>query len=258
MDRPPVRRSRYQGPRSTSVLYYVGAAIILAFAILGVVSAGNFVGGKMSSSSTTPTATPTRPGSSRVAIQDVTRAQAQATAIVLQAQRRAKSLLRSSRASARRNAAHILASARNQAKNISGGAGSGAQPSTSSGGASPTGTAPSQSGATSGGTSAGGNAGALSPSVLRTLPSNWLVVGYDVAFGSGPGTAGSISVLNRSNSTFSGVARVDYLGPRGVTSSAYASFANLAPGSAELLSLNGPPYPGDGYHIVLTQLHSPS
>jgi hypothetical protein len=82
---------------------------------------------------------------------------------------------------------------------------------------------------------------------LRGLPASWLVVGYNATFGSGPGSAGSISVLNRSGKVFSGVAVVQYT--RG--GSASASFSGLAPGQSLLLPLNGRVYAGGGYRILV-------
>jgi hypothetical protein len=86
---------------------------------------------------------------------------------------------------------------------------------------------------------------------LSGLPDTWKVVGYGATFGSGPGNAGSVGVLNRSAKTFSGVVVVQYANG----GSASAPFSGLAPGQSLTLPLNGKSYTGGGYHIVLTGLH---
>jgi hypothetical protein len=75
-------------------------------------------------------------------------------------------------------------------------------------------------------------------------------VGYNVSFGSGPGNAGSITVLNRGKTAFSGVARVYYTGG----GSSRAIFTNLAPGQTAVLPLNGRAYTGRGYTIRLKHI----
>ena len=74
---------------------------------------------------------------------------------------------------------------------------------------------------------------------------------YNATFGSGPGSAGSISVTNRDARTFSGTAEVVYT--NGTT--ARAGFSGLAPGQTVVLPLNGAVYPGGGYHIEVVGVH---
>jgi hypothetical protein len=83
------------------------------------------------------------------------------------------------------------------------------------------------------------------------LPSSWLVVAYNATFGSGPGSAGSITVTNRSGKRFSGTAEVVYAGG----GTARAVFSGLAPGQTLVLPLNGPTYPGRGFTIRVVNPH---
>jgi hypothetical protein len=78
---------------------------------------------------------------------------------------------------------------------------------------------------------------------LAGLPSSWLVIGYSPTFGSGPGSAGGVGVVNRGNVRFSGTIRIVY--NRG--GSAVARFSGLLPGQSLILPLNGPAYPGGGF-----------
>jgi hypothetical protein len=107
-----------------------------------------------------------------------------------------------------------------------------------------------------GSTSTGGGSTSTTPN-LSGVPASWLVVAYGATFGSGPGSAGSITVLNRSQKTFSGTARVEYVGHNGSLGSSSATFSGLAPGQTEVLPLNGAPYPSSAsrYHIVVTNVH---
>ncbi|HEX6506737.1 MAG TPA: hypothetical protein VF221_03805 [Chloroflexota bacterium] len=258
--------------------FVAAAAIVVLFAAVGVVSAGTFVADKLSTKSANPPRHHTNaPTTSALAQQDLRRAQAQATAIVKQAQSAGHSIVASANTKARRQAGAVLASAHRQAAALAQ-----AQPAPTVAPAPAAGTNVGSNGVTAGQTSAGTNTGgtgvttgannvstgvaAASTSTtsgvstapfgagvpnLSGLPSTWLVVGYNATFGNGPGSAGGISVINRSGKTFSGVATVKYA--RGGTSS--ASFAGLAPGQTLVLPLNGARYPGGGYRIIMSGVH---
>ena len=244
VDRPPRRKIR-------DALIVAVIAIVLLLAIVGVVSAGSFVAGKLSGSSSSAAklrrvVTLTPPSVLKVA-----RAQAQATAIVRSAQTTSRSIV----AGARRQAGEIVATARREAA-----AGSVSQvatpPVSSSGGAAtqPTAVPPSGGPSSSGpGIGTGSSAGALKGPSLGGLPANWLVVVYNPIFGHGPGSAGSIMVTDRSTNTgetFSGEARVLY----DAGGSARAYFSGLGAGETRVLSLDGQPYPGGSYHYMLLNL----
>jgi hypothetical protein len=241
-----------------------GIAMVLLLALVGVVSAGLFVAGKVGASSTT-TKQHRQTTGNPVSVADLNRAQAQATALIRTAEEASNSIVRSATKNAHRQASAIVAAARRQARRIAAAAPT-AVP------AVPTAVAPIGTGNTvAGGAIAGtgtqfgtvpttvyptatplagstlGNSGAPN---LGGVPPSWLVVGYNATFGSGPGTAGSISVLNRGRTTFSGIAVVQYT--RGGFAS--APFSALAPGQSLTLPLNGRPYTGGGYRIVLQAL----
>jgi hypothetical protein len=246
---PPNDRST----RDTLVL--VGIGIILLFAVIGVVSAGVFLGSKVTSASKPTThSNSTTAGDRSAALQDVHRAQSQATKIVAAAQSTGKSIVRHQTSRAQKRAQAIVAAARSQATKTTRSAvaapSSNSPASTAGGtysygyGSTGSSAAPGASGAA--GTSTGSTASSGSASVnLGSLPASWLVVGYNATFGSGPGNVGGITVLNRGNKTFSGTAHVIYAKGGQAT----ASFAGLAPGQSEVLPLNGPAYPGGGFSI---------
>jgi hypothetical protein len=280
------REERPSGRKGLDAALVVAAGVVLLFAVVGVVSAGSFVADRVSGSSTRATATVRPTTTSALAAQDIHRAQAQATAIVRQAQSAGHSIVVSASARAQRQANAVIATARRQAAayrppvaaapapvpaptavpNTSPALGSG-----SSGGASGLSQAPSGSlgaagsngGASSAvgsgvGTAGSSNAGTVSSggssaSVpdLRGVPRTWLVVGYNATFAGGTGGVGTISVVNRSGKTFSGVAVVKYK----TGGSATASFSGLAPGQSLVLPLAGSRYPGGGYQITMTGLH---
>jgi hypothetical protein len=263
---------------------FVAGAVVVLFAVVGVVSAGLFVANKVSSSPTsTPTRHPVQSPSSALAAQDVARAQAQATAIVKQAQAAGRSIIARSHKTAQHQAQAVLAAARRQAAaaapapapapaapaptsapiavssgsstGVIGAIGQTQYGSSSTYGATSTGSA--TSGTTTYAPVAGqtytaaGSPPRASVPNLSGVPASWLVVGYGATFGNGPGSAGSISVVNRSGKTFSGVATVTYASG----GSASAAFSGLAPGQAVVLPLNGARYPGGGYKISMSGLH---
>ncbi|MGH2443849.1 MAG: hypothetical protein ACRDFX_11910 [Chloroflexota bacterium] len=248
--RPLNSSPRGNKARDTGVLIII--AIVVIFAIIGMVSSGVYLAGK-ASNSPTPAPKHTSTGNP-VAIADVSRAQAAATAIVKAANDASKSIVKSGSAKARAQATSIVNAAHRQARNLiasvptvapalgvgtsSGtalGSGQTAAPSTS-------GVAPLGVPTTLPGSSAIPN--------LSGVPASWLVVGYNATFGGGPGSAGSISVLNRGGKTFHGTAIVKY----NSGGSASASFSGLAPGQSLVLPLNGPAYPGGGYAISMSGL----
>ncbi|GAC1511898.1 MAG: hypothetical protein NVS2B16_13960 [Chloroflexota bacterium] len=266
MGRTVVKRvDQTRNSKPTSRLIVAGAAAILLFAIIGVVSAGAFVAAKVSGGSSTPThpATTSSPGPSP-SLQDVARAQAQATAIVLTAQQTSRAIVADATTRAGKKAASIVSAARRKSVAVANHPAPAAAPAVVP--TSPPVPQPVVSGATAAGAPSY-NASSLGQTVppaqpyvvtraptgagsspnLSGLPASWLVVGYNATFGSGPGSAGSISVVNRSGKLFSGVARVAYSNG----TSANAPFSNLAPGQSVVLPLNGPAYRGGGYHIVV-------
>lgn len=253
------RPRQRQGGGGNILLVAIGVVLILA--LIGLVSTGIFVAGKVSAS---PHAAKSHhPGTgSRVAVADLARAQAQATAIVKAANDASTSIVHTATKRAHQQAAGIIAAAQRRARQIQ------AQPAatpvpvapvapvapvtppsgTQQTTLPPTTANPGTSGSTGsafGVTTPPG--GAASAPNLRGVPASWLVVGYNASFGSGPGSAGSISVVNRGNKVFSGVAVVQYT--RG--GSASAPFAGLAPGQSLVLPLNGARYLGGGYRILV-------
>lgn len=231
-------------------LVLVGLAIIIIFAVIGVVSAGIFVGSAFSSSSKTGSSLhPTVPPST---LRDVHRAQAQATRIVAQARKsgRAASLRLTKRARAQATA--LVETARHRAAAIAAAVPTPvpAPPPTSSvpgpaySGGSNSSTGTTSPGGSTGSAQASGAVGAPGPG---TVPASWKVVAYNATFSNGGAGVGTVTVLNRSTTTFSGTVKIVY--SRG--GAAYASFAGLAPGGSEVLPLSGTPYPGGGYRILL-------
>lgn len=305
MGRNPIRQ--VQQPRKRgglSGLVLVGIGIVLLLALYGVVSAGSFVADRLSPSKTPTPQGQTQAAGTPIAVQDIARAEAQATAIVKSAQTTGHAIVTSAAGQARKRAAAIVANARRQAARVTASANASvfatatAVTSSSSAAAAPPGsaattggngaaattggaasaTSPSTSGAPSaatsggsavtsgnqasgtsgqatgsgtsaqgGGQTAGGSSSSSTSPDLSNVPASWRVVGYNATFGSGPGSAGSITVTNRGIKTYSGVATVEYNSGR----SASASFSGLAPGESEVLPLNGPAYPGGGYTIVV-------
>ncbi|GAC1399708.1 MAG: hypothetical protein NVSMB52_13290 [Chloroflexota bacterium] len=231
---------------------------LILFAVIGIVSAGVFLADKVggSSSSHTPRVHATV-GASGTNPVTVAQARGQATAIVKSAQDASRSIVSSATKKANKQATAIVAAAHRSAKKIAAAPIPTAVPSAVS--IAPT-AVPSISQrsvvpvlpvqATTAVTSVPQTQALLGPARipdLRGVPTSWRVIGFDAKFGSGPGTAGSISVINRGNRVFSGTATVVYVG--GGYATAY--FSGLAPGQSGVLALNGSPYAGHGYHIVV-------
>lgn len=244
MGRTSVRRmERPVGRRAMDGVFLAGIIVVLAFAIIGLVSAGIFLADKASGSSGAASKAVTHPTATA---NGVARANAEATSIVQTAQHAGSSIVKSSTSKARRQAAAIIAAAQHRASTITPATSSST---TTSGGSTSTGTG-SATGTTGSATSTGTGT-SLSLTNANSLPKSWLVVGYNATFGAGPGSAGGIAVVNRSGRTFSGVATVVY----NTGGSASAPFSGLAPGQAEILPLNGRAYSGGGYRIVLSGFH---
>jgi hypothetical protein len=246
--RTPIRPiDRPRSRSAVNALFFLGIALVLVFAAIGVASAGNFVADKVRTSSPTPRASPPSPTTGRsAAVQELRHASAQATAIVNAAISRSRAIVAAATRRARRRALSIQSSSRSIP---------GTRPISTVG---PTqipapATTPQPIAVSS--PQAGQGASPAPPPDLSGVPTSWLVVGYDVTFGHGPGTAGSISVLNRSKTMFSGVARVTYFARARRSAIASATFTGLAPGQSEVLPLNGPTYSGSGYVISLANLH---
>ena len=239
-------------------------AVVILFALIGLGSAGAFVAGKVSGSSTAKTATPAV-GTSSAASVALARARAEATSIVKAANDAGGSIVNSATKKAHRQAAGIIAAAHKQAHTL-----------VAAAQRQPTPVPQVTQGSTINNVPANGtsNSTTLSPTAvpvypaagqpivvpgahaaappnLSGVPATWQVVGYNATFGSGAGSAGSISVINRSKRAFSGTALVKYT--KG--GSAVAAFSGLAPGQALVLPLNGKRYPGGGYRILLQGLH---
>lgn len=254
------RAERPSGRRRVDGALVVAAGVVLLFAVVGVVSAGLFVANKVSGSTAKATATVKPVGPSALVAQDIHRAQAQATAIVKQAQLAGHSIVAAANTRARRQANAVLAGARRQAASYRAAAAPAPAPTAVSQAGSSTGSAPASastpgvSQAPTGATATLGNVGVTSAAGvpnLKGLPSSWLVVGYNATFATGSSGVGTISVLNRSGKTFSGVATVKYRSG----GSARAAFSGLAPGQVLVLPLAGTHYTGGGYQIVMSGLH---
>jgi hypothetical protein len=242
-----------------------GIVIVLLFALVGVVSAGAFVGGKVSAAKSTPTPTArTTPRSNPVAVQEIARAQVQATQIVRAAQQSRRSIVSAARQRAQRQAAAIVAGAQRQARAIKPAAAAAPAPAAPPAASTPV----TGSGLASGSVTSPAAPIPLQPTPvvvqpqtiagpappltsLRGVPSSWLVIAYNATFGTGPGSAGGVSVVNRGTTQFSGVVRVAYTHGGGAT----AAFSGLPPGRSAILALNGPTYPGGGYRIVMQSVH---
>lgn len=250
MARTSVRRpTQPRGKRASNGLVIAGIVVVLIFALLGVVSAGAFVAGKVSSSpaaTATPRVVVAQNQTARLAI---ARAQAQATAIVRHAQVAGRAIVSVATTRANKQVKRMLAAAKHQSQaTVSSSTPSIAAavpPTVAPNGAFAT-TVPTiaQGSVGSGSTGSSGTTSGTTPN-LSGLPASWKVVGYNATFGSGPGSAGSITVTNRSGKTFSGYARVTYA--QGGYATGY--FSGLAPGATEVLSLNGRAYSGGGYSI---------
>jgi cytoskeletal protein RodZ len=235
-------------------------SVIVVFAVLGIISTVVFAADHINGTKAAAGATTTPPtgNANRQAAGDIARAQAQATAVVKAANDASSSIVKGADAKARRQAAAIVAAAKKQAAAVT------PIPAPATAPYSGQSTAPVQP--SSGATTytyptatpyavvtpvTGSSTSGSSVPNLSGVPSSWMVVGYNATFGSGPGTAGSISVLNRSSHTFSGVATVKYANGGVAT----APFSGLGPGGSLTLPLNGPKYTGGGYSISLSGLH---
>lgn len=232
-------------------LVLVGLAIILVFAVIGVVSAGIFVGSAFSSGAKSPSKG-NRPTAVPASLRDIRRAQAQATSIVAQARKSSKVTARGLTAHARAQATALVVAAKKQAGTIAAAAPTTvpvqpSAPAYSSGATSSAVPTTSGTGATSG--AASGSASSAGAPDLSGAPASWKVVAYNATFG-GAGV-GTVTVLNRSGGSFSGTVKIAYA--KG--GAAYASFSGLAAGQSEVLALSGTPYPGGGYTILLPTVH---
>lgn len=207
--------------------------------MLGVVSAGAFVADKVSSKAT---ATPHGVTTSNL----LPRAQSQATSIVRAAQTAGHHIMATATSKGKKQARAIVTTAKRETT---------AQPVVVPTAQSVVPTAASGIAATPFATQATGSVttGATRTSGINlgSLPATWLVVAYNATFGTGPGSAGGITVTNRSGKRFSGVVRIAYT--RG--GQAMASFSGLSAGSTEVLPLNGPRYAGGGFRILVLHPH---
>lgn len=241
-------------PTARRRLVLAGLAVIIVFAVIGVVSAGIFLGSALGSTGKT-TGGIIHPTVAVSSLQDVHRAQVQATNIVSQARKSGQTVARDITARARARATALVAAAKKSAGAIGASSpapGAPSSPSSTATGNSST-TIPGTTGAAPSstvvsGTSASG--GAAGTPDLSGVPASWKVVAYNAALGTGS-RVGTVSVLNRGSGTFSGTVKIAY--NRG--GAAYASFSGLGPGHSEVLTLSGSPYPGGGYTILLPAVH---
>lgn len=243
LDSPRSRRPRDR-------ITIAALAVVVIFALVGLGSTGAFVAGKLSNSSSNKQHGQTT--GSALAIADIARAQAQATALVKAAQDAGGSIVHNATARARQQASAIIAAARKQARTVAAAAPTPVPTQASVGVQSTVPAVPQVTSSTGPAGTANGTTGtgAIGVPNLQGLPASWLVVGYNATFGTGPGSAGSISVLNRGKVSFSGVAVVKYT----LGGTASAPFSGLAPGQSLTLPLDGKAYTGGGYQIVLTDL----
>jgi hypothetical protein len=241
----------------------VAMAVVALFALVGVASAAVFIADKASGSSSSHKGSSN--AGSTLAAQNIARARAQATAIVAAAQSASQHIVKSATRSARTSSNQILASARRKAAQIVASANASTASSTTSSTTSPSAPTTSQSTTSAQpGTASGPAVGPTSTAStgytplppgtpnFSQYPSSWQVIAYNVAFGSGAGSAGSISIANRGTVPFSGVARVYYVGG----GSSRAIFTAIPPGQTETLPLDGRAYTGRGYTIRVKHLHS--
>lgn len=260
------RPERVRARRTADGFVLAAAGLLILFAIIGIVSAGIFVANKVSSGSTHPAvAIRSGKGNTGASSARLAQARAQATAIVKAAQDASHSIVSGAATKARKQAAGIVAAAHRQARKITAAARAvhkavavvpppapvvATSPNYSNGNSQAT--VPILPSRTTGATSylptvTTAPHGSTVPN-LQGLPASWLVVGYGASFGSGPGNAGSISVVNRGRKIFSGVATVKYAHG----GSATAFFSGLAPGQSAALPLNGSRYTGGGYQILVS------
>ena len=254
MSRTVVRRveSQRRGRRRVDSTLMAAFAVMILFAIIGLVSSGIFIAGKVSSSSASQSHRGAH--SNGTGSRALTQARAEATAIITAAQLAGRSIVSGDTARGRRRAASIVAAAQRRAHQLL--AQAQAVPTQA-----PTAVPPAVPAATS-------PAGVTSPAVVATpvatlvagsnpappsmagVPAAWQVIVYGATFGHGPGNAGSISVYNRGATTFSGTAGVHYA--RGGGSS---STFTIGPHQTLLLPLNGTPYSGGNWRMYLADLH---
>lgn len=269
------RRQPPRGRRGRDALILAGIIAVLLLAVVGLLSAGAFVGGKLSGTKATPVPRPATHAGTPVAGKEVARAQAQATAIVKAAISSGKAIIASASNRARKQARAIIAAAQRKSRVAAAGPTSSAPAASALPPTAPpvvvqpaptpapltgqvsAGAAESQSTGQAPVSAGSSPAASASSPDLSGVPAGWKVVAYNASFGSGPGSAGSISVINRGGRAYSGVAKVEYLGQGRVLGSASAPFSGLLPGQTLVLPLNGPAYPtaATGYHILVLGVH---
>jgi vacuolar-type H+-ATPase subunit H len=248
-----------RGRRSLDGLVIAVGAIVLIFAVVGVASAGTYVAGKVSHKATSTPVVVSTTANGQTSRQ-VALARAQATAIVEAAKQSQKQILSKATSRARSQAQSIISSARHSANSVITSAAAHA-------------TAVSKNAPTAASRTTSGPSAVVYPTAtpvygttytyptatpaavlattavgspnLSTVPAAWKVVGYGASFGSGPGSAGSVSVVNRGAKAYSGTVKVVYTSGGVAT----ASFSGLAPGQSLVLPLNGPAYTGGGFSI---------
>jgi len=243
LDQPRRTRRRVDGA------LMLAFAVLVLFAIIGLVSAGMFVAGKVSGSGPARSAGQTKTRSSSVAL-----AHSQATAIVTAAQYASRSIVNNATARGKRRAAAIITAAQRRARQILARAQTAPTPvptaGTQSSGGATTPVSPPVVQPTPGVSVATPVVSGPPPTpTFQGAPASWQVIVYGATFGHGPGNAGSIYVYNRGAGTFSGIAGVRYA--RGGSSSAPFT---IGPHQTLVLPLNGAPYPGGNWQMYLSNL----
>jgi len=227
--------------------------VVLLFAVIGVISAGIWASNQISGGPSN-TNTPNHNGQASLA-----QAHASATAIVAAARRSAHGITSRELRQAHKRSGTIIGAAERKARNIVRKANHQvvSAPTTSPALAAPTPTPIIPTPTAVAYTTPVTGATSTTPANLSGVPASWLVVAYNVTFGSGPGSVGGVTVTNRSQHTFSGTVVIQYSGPKGALGSSTASFSGLGAGQTEVVGLSGAAYPSGatGYKILVENVH---
>lgn len=273
MGRSPVRK--VQQPRThrlRDTVIVVACAALVVFAVVGLISAGMFVHGLVKAGSPPIRRTP----SSAAVAPLLAKARARATNIVRTARHEAIAHAKATESTAAARARHIMRKARQRAtaierdsrRHVS------ATPRNRSvarvtplpttaprayvaptATSMPIPTSPPVSTASPLATSAPAGSHLPPPGPtpnFATLPQSWKVVAYGANL-----SAFTVTVSNRSGSTFSGQVTVTYIGSGGVTlGSAYAYFQDLHGGTTAVIPLRGERYPANAvtYRVQMSDV----
>lgn len=220
----PVKRPRSRRIRDTLLL--VAAGVVLVLALVGLIAVGEITAHAIAGPGAAPhrrqAAVTRRRGGTPSTLK---RASLQATAIVAAARRRSGAIVHAAQKQAgrERKAARVVA-------------------------ARPVPTAipapvPAPTASTSGPITSAAPVVTQTPRTsapnLSNLPSSWKVVAYNATFGGAAGSVGTVTVTNRGQLPYRGMATITYLGQNGALGTASASFSRLLPGQTEVLPLSG-------------------